>query len=405
MIILLSWSDGISRREPPGSRLWAIPGPCGWARWSSWPGPPPPGRTDRSWGWATRRRRRGRCYKNIAAALEKAGARLEDVVRTRMLRHRHQPVGSPSGARTARCSAPSVPRRRWCRCPRSSLRRCSSKSRRTRLSQDADAPRPITSSRGSRPTTRGSGRAILASCSRGSLAGRPSRAGVGLRDRQRTGGHRPGRRFRARGSDRRERRATSPRDAAPADHVSPGTGGRERPGRRQPSMWSPWRRRCTGCRTSVLRRRHGACCAGRRARRVGLSPARHRRAVGRSRDAALPRRRRRAVLASRAAARREPAANGSVPLHARSRRRRRSKSTMPMSLSTFGDFLRTQSATERYRRGCRRGPGARVRGSRRGRPGAAATPSATSSGRFSSGLGELWSQSCLRAIQSQTAAD
>ena len=42
---------------------------------------------------------------------------------------------------------------------------------------------------------------------------------------------------------------------------------------------------------------------------------------------------------------------------------------MPMSLATFGDFLRTQSATERYRDVVGEDPVPHLRGSRRGRLG------------------------------------
>ena len=76
--------------------------------------------------------------------------------------------------------------------------------------------------------------------------------------------------------------------------------------------------RCAGAALAAVRRvlRRGAARAasGRRARRVGLSPAWCRHRLDRSRDDALSRRRRRAVLASRAAARRQQAAHGAVSI-------------------------------------------------------------------------------------------
>ena len=60
----------------------------------------------------------------IRAALEQAGARIEDVVRTAM----------PTwwGGHTARCSATCAPPARWCRSALSSGRKCWWKSRRMR---------------------------------------------------------------------------------------------------------------------------------------------------------------------------------------------------------------------------------------------------------------------------------
>ncbi len=200
------------------------------------------------------------------------------------------------------------------------------------------------------------------------LAGRPPRAGVGLRDRQRAGGYRPGRRLRARGSHRREQRATSPRDAASPHHLSPCTGRCERPrgGKRrrgQRGAGAP-----LAAARSLLFGGQARAGAGRRVRRVGLSPARHWRAVGRSGHAALPRSRRRAVLAARAAARREPAADASLPLH-RDRRADDVRSPHADVAGHLRGFPPDAVGHRALSRGCRRGPGAKLRGSRRGRLG------------------------------------
>ena len=56
---------------------------------------------------------------NVAAALERVGAGLADVVRTRDVRRRHRRAGTTSAAPTARCSATSARSTRWSRSPRS----------------------------------------------------------------------------------------------------------------------------------------------------------------------------------------------------------------------------------------------------------------------------------------------
>ena len=161
-------------------------------------------------------------------------------------------------------------------------------------------PASSTSSRGSRPTTRGSGPAIRARAVRvDCLAGRPPRSWRGTA-RPATG-RRPS-------AWPTISRTWKPPTRAPSNfatrcriphHVSPCTGRRERPrdGKRQRGQRGAGAPLAAA--RSLLCGGHARAGAGRRVRRVGLSPAGIGVRVGRSGHAALPRSRRRAMHGAR----------------------------------------------------------------------------------------------------------